>query len=282
MTEATTGHVRDELLKAIEDGVRVYDLGRPLFYGVPRSANHPEFRHVVPRRHGDMVRPDGSSGANDLIITGSHVGTHIDALCHVSHRGRMYGGASVDDSFAGGRFVELGIETVAPVVRRGILLDVPAVLGVECCEPAYEVTVDDLEGALRLAQAEPREGDVLLIRTGWGRHFDDRAVFEGDDTGVPGPGVEAGTWIASHKPHCVGGETIAFEHFPTPDLSFELPVHRLLLVEHGIHIIELLDLELLAADQQYEFTFVLSPLKIVGATASPARPIALVGEPKAG
>ena len=62
MTEPMTKPSGDELLSAVESGLQAHDLGRPLFYGVPKAENHPEFRHVVPRRHGDAVRPDGSSG----------------------------------------------------------------------------------------------------------------------------------------------------------------------------------------------------------------------------
>ncbi len=81
---------------------------------------------------------------------------------------------------------------------------------------------------------------------------------------------------------CRRRRTIAFESLPTHNFSFELPLHRLLHVEHGIYIIEVLDLDLLAADACSEFTFVLSPLKLVSATASPARPLALVSEHGAG
>jgi hypothetical protein len=101
----------------------VFDLGRPLFAGMPQSPNHPEFRMALQRRHGDMVRADGSSAANEILVTGGHVGTHIDALCHVSFEGKLHGGVDAAAAQAGGRFTELGIETVAPIVRRGLLLD---------------------------------------------------------------------------------------------------------------------------------------------------------------
>jgi kynurenine formamidase len=55
-----------------------------------------------------------------------------------------------------------------------------------------------------------------------------------------------------------------------------LPAHRVLLVEHGIYIIEAMALEELAAAEVYEFTFVLVPLRLIGATGSPVRPLALV------
>jgi kynurenine formamidase len=266
----------DALLEALSQGVEVYDLGRSLFAGVPQSPHHPDFRLVLPRRHGDRVRSDGSSGANDLLITGSHVGTHIDALCHISHRGLLHGGIDAAQAQSNVGFLQLGIETVEPIVSRGLLLDVARVLGVDCCAPDYEVTVDDLEAALGLTGVTPVPGDVLLVHTGWGRHFDDRERFEGTSTGTPGPGESGARWLAEQRPRAVGGESIPFERVPPDDADFLLPGHRVLLVEHGIHIIEVLDLDRLAAERRYEFTFVLSPLKIVGATGSPARPLALV------
>jgi kynurenine formamidase len=61
-----------------------------------------------------------------------------------------------------------------------------------------------------------------------------------------------------------------------PDLGASLPGHIILLVRHGIYIMENLFLEDLARDQVYEFLFVCLPLKIQGATGSPIRPIAVV------
>ena len=86
----------DPLLDLVTRGVRVFDLGRPMFAGMPQSPNHPRFLHSVTRRHGDVVRADGGSAANDLLVTGTHVGTHIDALAHVSHQGLLHGGAEAN------------------------------------------------------------------------------------------------------------------------------------------------------------------------------------------
>lgn len=286
--------MRDRLLDALAGGIRVYDLGRPLFVGMPQSPAHPEYRLVIPRRHGDLVRGDGSSGANELIMTGGHVGTHIDALAHISFRGRLHGGVDAAAAQIGGRFSELGIETVEPMVARGVLLDVAKVLdercarhdstGVQsrpdiaapCCPADYEVTPSDLDAALCLTGVDPAPGDVLLIRTGWGRNFDDRARYEGDESGTPGPGEAGAQWLADLHPRAVGSDTIAFDRIPAATVDYLLPAHRLLLVEKGIHIIEVLNLEELAAAQIYEFTFILSPLKLIGATGSPVRPLALV------
>src|SRR3546814_20629148 len=69
----------DELLRYS----KLIDLGRPLFQGMPQSPNHPQFRMVLERRHGDRYRPGGASASNEIIIMGGHVGTHVDALCHI-------------------------------------------------------------------------------------------------------------------------------------------------------------------------------------------------------
>ena len=73
-------------------GWRQFDLSRPYRIGMPQSANHPRYWHTLPRRHGDMVRADGGSAANDYITMGTHVGTHIDAPAHVSQDGKLFGG----------------------------------------------------------------------------------------------------------------------------------------------------------------------------------------------
>jgi kynurenine formamidase len=268
--------VSDALVSLAAQGTRVFDLGRPMFVGMPQSPNHPEFRHALPRRHGDLERADGGSAANDVIHTGTHVGTHIDALSHVSHCGRLYGGVDAASAQLGGRFSAHGIETVAPMVCRGVLLDVPAALGLDGCEPAYEITTDDLDACVDRQGTPVREGDVVLVRSGWGRHWDEGAAFVGRDSGVPGVAEAGAKWLAATGVRAAGADTIAFEHLPAGKGHAVLPAHRVLLVEHGIHIIETLDLEGLAAAAVHEFLFVLSPLKLVGATGSPVRPLAIV------
>src|SRR4051794_23175915 len=92
-----------QLLAAVSAGLQVHDLGRLLTVGMPQSPNHPAYWHSLPRRHGDMVRSDGGSAANDMISMGTHVGTHIDALAHVSQDGKLHGGLDADEALEGGR-----------------------------------------------------------------------------------------------------------------------------------------------------------------------------------
>jgi kynurenine formamidase len=259
----------------LSSGVTVFDLGRPLFAGMPQSPNHPEFRLALQRRHGDMVRADGSSAANEIVVTGGHVGTHIDALCHVSFRGQLHGGLDAAAAQAGGRFAQLGIETVAPIVCRGLLLDVPQALGQETLPPAYEITPEDLNAALALTGAQPQPGDVLLVRSGWGTRFGDREAYIGAATGVPGVGEPGARWLSARQPLAAGADTIAFERLGPGQGHALLPAHRHLLVEAGVYIIEAMDLEELAGAGVRQFLFVASPLKLVGGTGSPVRPLAI-------
>jgi kynurenine formamidase len=255
---------------------RLFDLAHPWQTGMPQSPNHPPFRLVLERRHGDRVRPDGSSAASELLILGGHVGTHIDALCHVSYQGALHGGVPAEVAQAGGRFSTHGVETIPPLVARAVLLDVARARGEAVLPPAYAVGAADLEAAEEGSGTRLAAGDVALIRTGWARHFDDPPAFVGVESGVPGVDEEGAAWLAARKVRAVGGDTIAFERIPPGVGHRLLPVHRLLLFERGIPIMETLNLEELAAAGIGAFLFVALPLRLVGATGSPIRPLAVV------
>ena len=264
------------LLEALEAGVEVYDLSQPLAAETPHSPNHPPFRMALMRRHGDMVREDGSSAASELISTGGHTGTHVDALAHVSYRGELHGGTPAEEAQRGGRFSTLGIDEMEPMVGRGVLLDVAGLHGVDVLPGGYGITAEDLAAAAREVGVGIRTGDAVLVGSGWSKHFGDAETFVGHESGSPGPTEEAARWLAEGGVRATGGETIAYEQIKPEIGHRQLPVHRLLLVENGIHIIEVMNLSGLAAAGVNEFMFVLAPLKIVGGTGSPVRPLAIV------
>ncbi|WP_305783686.1 cyclase family protein [Symbioplanes lichenis] len=266
----------DALLAALAAGVRTIELGQPLFTGMPCSPNHPGFRMTLARRHGDQVRPDGGSASNEVIVTGGHVGTHIDALAHVSQDGRLHGGVDAEAAQRGGAFSELGAELIPPLITRAVLLDVAGTRGVKVLDPGYEVTRRDLEDAAERAGAAPEPGGVVVVRTGWATHFADAGTYLGRASGVPGIGEDAAAWLAAHEIVATGADTTAYERIPPGEGHRTLPVHRLLLVEHGIHIMEHLNLEDAAAAGLTAFAIVVAPLRIVGGTGSPIRPLAVV------
>ncbi|MFI7635591.1 cyclase family protein [Nonomuraea sp. NPDC049400] len=261
------------LWKALE-GSRVLDLAQPMRRGMPQSPNHPPFRMALERRHGDMVRPDGGSAANEIIVTGGHVGTHVDALAHVSQDGLLHGGRPAGEVMSHEGFGSLGIDEFEPYVGRCVLLDVAAVHGVDTLPPGYEITPGDLARAA--GGTEIRAGDAVLIGTGWSRLWSSGEEFIGHRNGVPGPGAEAARWLVGHRPRVVGGETIAFEHIAPGRGHATLPVHRIMLVESGINIVETMRLAELLDSGAREFVLVLNPLPIVGATGAPVRPLAVI------
>ncbi len=241
---------------------------------MPHHPAHPPFLFGLVKQHGDYTGPGGNSSASDALALGSHVGTHIDALCHFSCGGKLYGGDRAADvqSYATG-LQRHSIDTIAPILRRGVLLDIARLEGVDALPAGFEVTPEHLDRASRDHGVEPSAGDIVLLRTGWANYFHDAPRFISEVHG-PGPGLSGAQWLSRRKVFAAGSDTVAFEKVPDP----AMPVHVHLLVESGIHIIECLNLEELATAGVHEFTFIALPLKIRGATASPIRPIALVSK----
>jgi kynurenine formamidase len=155
---------------------------------------------------------------------------------------------------------------VGPIVRRGVLLDIAGLEGVDVLPVDFEVTSDHLS---RAAKTEINEGDIVLLRTGWARFFSDARRYI-NNTVAPGPGIEGARWLSSRKIFAAGSDTVVFEKTPSAAMS----VHTHLLVESGIHIIEVLNLEELAQDRVCEFIFIAAPMNIRGATGAPIRPLA--------
>jgi kynurenine formamidase len=247
---------------------RTIDLAQPYYVGAPHHPAHPAYLYSLNKKHGDYVNPGGASSAADAIALGTHVGTHIDALCHFSCNGQLHGGIDVAgvQSYAGG--VERHtIDRVEPLVRRGVLLDVARAEGVEILPKDFAIRPEHLEKC----GVKVLEGDVVLIRTGWAKFWDDAAKFI-SEVNSPGPALEGAKWLSGRRVFATGSDTAPFEFAPSPEMS----VHVHLLVESGIHIIECLNLEELSASGATEFLFIALPLKIRGGTGSPIRPIALI------
>ncbi len=251
---------------------KVYDLAQPYFVGMPHHPAHPPFLFSLVKSHGEYVGPGGVSSASDAIALGSHVGTHIDALCHFSCGGKLYEGADAAavQSYQNG-LSKFSIDTIPPILRRGVLLDIAGLEGKADLAADFEITPAHLDRAVAQQGVEVRAGDVVLLRTGWANYFENPAKFISQVHG-PGPGIEGARWLSARGVYAGGSDTVAFERVPDAGM----PVHVHLLVENGIHIIECLNLEELAAAKAYEFLFVALPLKLRGATASPIRPVALV------
>lgn len=251
---------------------KLYDLAQPYFIGMPHHPVHPPYLFGLVKKHGEYVTSAGGSSASEALAFGGHVGTHIDALCHFSRHGKLHDGGEVAQSYSGG-LERLAVDTMAPIFRRGVLLDIAGHQGVDVLPVDFAITPDHLDAAARDQRVEVRSGDVVLLRTGWAQYWEDAARFIAQVRG-PGPGEASARWISSRGAFAAGSDTVAFEFVPAPTM----PVHVHLLVENGIHIIECLNLEQLARDRVYEFVFVAAPLKIRGGTGSPIRPVAIASQ----
>lgn len=261
-----------EAIKKLISKGKIYDLGQPYFPGMPHHPNHPPFAFSLTKKHGEVMYPNQVSTANDLFATGGHTGTHLDSLGHVSWRGKLWGGkrAAQLQSYAEG-IKKLGIDATPPVVRRGILLDVARALKKDVLPAAFPVGPKELELTAHKQRISFKEGDAVLVRTGWAKYWSDPKKFVANETGAPGVSLEGAKWLAKHKMSFTGADTTAYERTPAHDL----PVHVFLLTQKGIQILEMLNLEEIAKDKVYEFLFIALPLRIIGGTASPVRPVAI-------
>ncbi|MBI1354926.1 MAG: cyclase family protein [Acidobacteria bacterium] len=250
---------------------RVFDLSQPYYVGMPHHPAHAPYLYGMTKGHGDILFVDGASSASEAIALGAHVGTHIDALCHFSKDGLLHGGFDAEAAQTwGGGLDKHGVETIEPIVRRGVMLDVAAAAGMDALEADTVIGPEVLERAAAQQGVDLREDDVALLRTGWARRWADARAFHNGGR-APGPGLEGARWLSERGIFAGGSDTVAFEFQPDP----RMPVHVHFLVEQGIHILEALDLEPLAQAGVHEFAFVAAPLKIVGGTGAPIRPLAL-------
>ena len=260
-----------EKMKQLVKTGRVYDLGMEYYVGMPHHPNHPPFAFSLTKLHGEVVYEGGVSACNCLFTTGGHTGTHMDALGHISHKGHVHGVGDIGPWQEYQGLKRAGIHEAEPVVTRGVLLDIAGLEGKSCLDSGYKVGKKALQEAVNRQGSPIERGDAALIRTGWIQYFDEPAKYTSHHEGCPGLIEEGAEWLVSQGVKYVGADTVALEKTPTPNL----PVHVMLLVKNGIHIIEAMNLEQIAEERIYEFLFFASPLKIRGGSASPVRPVAL-------
>lgn len=257
--------------KSSIEGGKVYQLGRVYRSDMPFFGK---------RTYQMRILPVGPFAKNELtahegFFSGEldQVGTQFDALGHIGVGDRYFNGFRRSDLGDQHGLAHLGVEKVGPIVTRGLLIDVAGYKGVERLEGGYEITAADLEGALERQGTEMREGDAVLIHTGWGSLWaTDSVKFNGAG---PGIGVEAAQHLVDQEIVMVGSDNGGVEVVPNPDPSLAFPVHQLLLTQNGIYILEAIITEELARDRAYEFAFVFAPLRLKGASGSPGNPIAI-------
>jgi kynurenine formamidase len=269
---------------------RCYPLAADRFPGMPIFPGHPPFQVLTYRSPrgirvagdkpwGDVPNDAGLGYMSEVISGTAHTGAHIDALAHMTLglEGRWFGGATADDDL-GDFGPRRDDATALPVLfTRGVLLDVASWKGVPCLDKGEPVTGADLERVASDQGTPVQANDVVLIRTGYMSLWPDPEAMA--DHRTPGPELSAARWLGEHGVVATGSDTETYEVQPAPDPGTPTnpqPVHTHLLIEHGIYIMESLDLEGVAADGVREFCFVALPLRIRGATGSMVDPVAVI------
>jgi kynurenine formamidase len=221
--------------------------------------------------------PELSFAADMMYFSGQHGAPTIDALGHIGHNGKLFGGLDAEKSESPAGLLALGIENYPKdkFINRAVLLDVARFKNLEALPPGYEITGADLEATAKAQNVEVRAGDSVLIRTGYGRFFGDKAKYMGLR---PGPGEDGAKWLAGKKVFLAGADQLTFEVYPEKGTIF--PAHRILIADNGIYIVENLNLEelgeALAARGNYAFPLVLNPLRLRGMTGAPLNAFAIL------
>jgi len=214
-------------------------------------------------------------GGNEELVVAEigQVGTQFDGFAHQTIGESLYNCFKLSEIATRTGFSRLGIQNVGAIITRGVLLDIAALKNVQMLPDTYEITVEDLDAALAKQRMTLLRGDAVVIHTGWGRLWGrDNSRYQATN---PGIGVAASLWLARQSPILVGSDTGPVEVNPNPDPQLSLPTHQIMLVVNGIHLLENLKLDELAAKRVYEFAFILEPLKIQGGTGSTVAPVAV-------
>jgi kynurenine formamidase len=202
-----------------------------------------------------------------------HTGTHVDSLNHATVGYELYNGIDARDIQTDMGTTRLGIETMPPVVARGVLLDFPSHFRVDMLEGGQEITPSDIEMVALKKGIRFKPGDAVLFYTGYGKLWTkDNAKYLGN---APGLGVRAAAWVVAKGASITGADTSGFD-VVGPKTRKLFPCHQVLIKENGIHIVENLKLDELASTGATEFLFVCTPLKLKGGAGSPVAPIALI------
>jgi kynurenine formamidase len=262
-----------EAVKLVRTG-KVYELGHVYSPDMPLIGNRSYKMSLVGYPTFGPFE-NGLVGQDDMLCTEiGQVGTQLDGFGHAglkvqmadgSEKAVFYNGFTSDEMYSPYGLLQLGVETIKPLITRGILIDVPGYMGLDTLPRGYEITLADVRGALerqQIDEASIQPGDAIFIRSGWAEFWSDTAKIR-DMEGYPEASKEVGKWLVEKKISLVG-EDLATHAF-----------HIDLLLHHGILMLEFMALTELAQDEVYEFLFLLAPIRLKGATGSPVRPLAI-------
>lgn len=238
--------------------------------------------HVAGRQKpgGFDSAPFGWGFADDQVTMFLQCGTQWDGLGHIFHHGKMYGGRDATLVSSSGA-ARNGIEHYKDkIVSRGVLLDIARDKGVEALRPGDAIYGEDLDGCAAKQRVKIESGDIVLVRTGdVGRRLRERSwgTFSAGD--APGLSFLSAPWLYDKQIAGIASDTWGAEVRPNELPGSFQPLHLVMVVNMGLLVGEIFNLEALAADCAadgiYEFMFVAPPLPITRAVGSPINPQAI-------
>lgn len=241
-----------------------------------------------PALHMMVVAGDACTVAEvpGLETTGDFIGvafhgmavSHIDALCHVFVKERMYNGFPASDVKSTGARRNSIMAAKDGIASRGVLLDIPRLRGVEWLELGTAVEPAELEAAEAAQGVHVEEGDVLLVATGRDARGRSRGRWSPLE-GMAGLHATCIPWLHERGVAVLGSDGIS-DTIPGPGVvGWPMPLHQCCLVAMGVHLLDNLRLDRLSAAcaerQRWEFFLGIAPLRVVGGTGSPVNPIAV-------
>jgi kynurenine formamidase len=219
--------------------------------------------------------------SDDAVYLPLQCSTQWDGFPHFFYDGVTYNGRPIDSVTTLAGATVNSITKLAPhAMGRGVLLDIPRFLGRDWLEPGDAIQDEDLERCAAQQGVDVGRGDVVLVRTGHLRKHRDAGAW-GDFAGgeAPGLGVSAADFLCSRQVAAVATDTWGFEAIPYETSDLMSPLHVILLVNAGVYIGEMWDMEALAEDCSddgvYEFLLSAPPLMVTGAVGSPLTPLAV-------
>jgi kynurenine formamidase len=281
-------HVTPDRIAAAARLIRrgaVFSLALPLDRTGPMRGGGPRVnpQHVMLRSPHDPLpgREDGGlqRASDDAVYLPLQCSTQWDAFPHFFYDGVTYGGRGFDSVTTLDGAAHNSITNLADrAVGRGVLLDVARHFGREALDPGDAIQAEDLAACATAQGVAVRTGDFVLVRTG---HLERRRGDWGDYAGGPAPGLglSCAEFLCDHEVTAVATDTWGVEAIPfeTPDLMS--PLHVVLLVNAGVYLGEMWDMEALAADCAadgvHEFFLTAPPLMVTGAVGSPLNPQAI-------
>lgn len=282
--------ITPETIKAAATLVRtgkVFSLALPLDSEGPMTGafgrNNPV--HVMLQDGGDVI-----SGAqnhlntlrytDDAIFMPLQCSTQWDALAHIYHDGQMYNGYGPEQVDSGGARKNSITNLKDRAIARGVLLDLPRYKNKRWLEEGEPISKEDLEGCAASVGVEVREGDMVLVRTGQlleRRELGTWGTFAGGP--APGLAISAADFFCPRNVTAVSTDTWGTEVIPNETAEVFQPLHIIMLVNAGMYLGEMWDMEELAADCAedgvYEFMVVAAPLTVTGSVGSPVNPQAI-------